>query len=95
MRVNEPRKAGVLAQVQVGQVGRRSGIARIDAFEPSITDNNEAAIHGIVSQAIDQRAATNSNTAVVRIERNRRECRSGRWRAFAGKQDKRQAEQEV
>lgn len=88
MRVNEPWQAGVLAQVQVWQVGRRSGITRIDAFESSITDNNDAVIDGIIGQAIDQRATTNSNAAVVRIKRNRCERRRSRWRLFAGDQDK-------
>ena len=65
MRVDQPRKTGVLAQIQVWQISWRTGIARIDAFESSITDNDDAAFDGIVGQAIDQRAATNSNVAAV------------------------------
>ena len=68
MRVDQPGQAGVLAQIQVWQISWRAGIARIDAFESSITDNDEAATSGVVGQAVDQRAATNSDAAAVRVE---------------------------
>ena len=73
MRVDQPGQAGVLAEVQVGQIGGRPGIARIDALESSITDNDEAVFSGVVSQAIDQRAATNRDATAVGDEGNGRE----------------------
>lgn len=73
MRINQPGQAGVLAEIQVWQISRRRGIARIDALESSITDKDEAVFSVVVGQTIDQCAATDSNAAAVRDEGNGRE----------------------
>jgi len=73
MRVDQPRQAGELTQIKVRQISRRRGFARIDALESSITDNDEAVFSGVVSQAIDQRAATNRDATAVGDEGNGRE----------------------
>ena len=73
MGVNKPWQAGVLAQIEVRQVRGWLNIARIDTLESSITDNDEAVFSGVVSQTIDQCAATDSNATAVSDEGNGRE----------------------
>ena len=73
MRIDQTRQAGVLAEIQVWQISRRPGIARADALESPVTDNDEAVFSVLVGQTINQRAATDSNAAAVRGERNGRE----------------------